>query len=376
VGGWACLLLVLSASACQGRGPLPTVPRTLEGQTRTSSFVPPFAYEAYVRGELALAKGAFDEAAAQLELATAAPEEDPFLLSRLAYAQARAGQPREAEQSLEHALKLDPCSEAVFLTRGELSEQAGDLERAKQAYARASECAPQSTRGPLAHARVLERAGQPSEAVEVLSRFAGAQAGGETGTGGREPGAALAQVAFEAALKGRDPVVLAHALESWIAYEAPDTRSLQRAAAWALSQGVPNLAQRVIEHHRGPVPKALHVEIARALGEREQLRLLLPQALAEDLGGAQHTAELALYAGDLARAELEATSALASAPSDALHALRARARFGQGDWQPAVDDLRAIGDLRARRAAVLAVLEDSGNPALARELRAAAERTQ
>lgn len=319
--------------------------------------MPPFAYEAYVRGEMAIARGAFEEAVGQLELATAAPEEDPYLLSRLAYAQARAGNPQEAEQTLAHALKLDACSEAVWLTRAELAELAGNLGKADSAYAQASQCAPLSARGPIGRARALDRAGKPGATIEVLGAFAGRE----------EPD--RARVALEAFLHGSDPAVLAHALETWVAYEAPDSATLEHAASWALQRDLPALAQRVREHHKGPFPKHLDARIARALGARAQLRSLLSQSTAEELGGTRSTAELALFAGDYERAELEATSALATAPGDALHALRAQARFALGMREQGLEDVRAIGDGNVRREALLGLLARSGSPALSQELR-------
>ncbi|MFT3923608.1 MAG: hypothetical protein QM778_13840 [Myxococcales bacterium] len=347
---------ILGVAACGGAAPQEPIPRSLEGQTQVSSFVPPFAYEAYVRGEMAIAKGAFDEAAAQLELATAAPEEDPFLLARLAYAQARSGHAEDAAATLAHAMQLDTCPEAVWLTRGELAELAGDLPHAEQAYAKAGECAPSSARGPIAHARVLARTGQPSAALEALASFRGKE----------QP--ATARVAFEIALQGTDPALLAHSLETWIAYEAPDAESLERAARWALEHGDPSLSVRLREHHAGPFPKALEASIMRALGERSALRLLLSGALAEELGGSQATAELALFAGALERAELEASSALDRAPNDALYAVRAQARFGLGLEAQALADLRAIRDPARQHETALALLAASGKPALAAEL--------
>ncbi len=362
---WYLLLLRRSALAatlhaglaCGVAAPHGPIPRTLEGHTQLSSFVPPFAYEAYIRGELALARGDFDDAAAHFELATAAPEEDPYLLARLAWAQARAGRAQEAEQTLEHALALDPCSESAWFTRAELAQLAGDAAGADAAFARASECAPLSLRAPVARARALGRAGKTAAALEVLGAFS-SQA---------EP--ARARVALEALLQaGSDPAQLAYALETWLAYEAPDAATLQEAALWALKHDFPSLAARIREHHRGPFSKQWDAQINKALGDREGMRILLAQSTAEELGGAGAAAEFALFAGDPERAELEATSALAGAQTDALFALRAQARFALGRSEEGLEDVRAIGDRALRRETLLALLAESGSPALAREL--------
>lgn len=350
--------LLLGAAACGGGPKPPTIVRTLDGQTRPSPFVPPTAYEAYIRGELALTEGKYDEAMAQLELATTAPDEDAFLLSRLAYAQALAGFEQEASATLAHADRVDPCSEAVWLTRGELHERAGSLREAASAYARAGECAPRSPRGPIAQARVLEQAGERSAAVEVLSTFASR---GDLRS---------AQAAFELALRAEDTPALAHALETWIAYEAPDEASLERAIRWALEQGEPRLALRLREHHLSPLPPALEAELLLALGDREGLSRLLGRTPASDLGGPERTAELSLAAGDDDRAELEATSALLQGPSDAMYGVRAQARLKLGRYPDALEDLAAIRDANTRRQTVTALLGWSGLPALAEELKA------
>jgi tetratricopeptide (TPR) repeat protein len=350
------LLALLGSFACRGSAPQAPIPRTLEGRTQVSSFVPPFAYEAYVRGELAIAQGAFDEAVGQLELATAAPEEDPYLLSRLAYAQAHAGRPQEAEQTLHHALQLDACSEAVWLTRGALAESAGTLSVADAAYARASESAPLSPLAPIARARALDRAGNQGAVMEVLGAFSSSD----------EP--ARARVAFEALMHGSEPAELAYTLETWVAYAAPDTLALERAARWAVEHGFPTLAARVRGHHKGPFPKQLDARIDQALGDRAQLRTLLSQATAEELGGARVAAEFALFAGDAQRAELEATSGLAAGATDALYAIRAQARSALGMDDESLADVRAIGDGGLRRETLLVLLAQSGNPALSREL--------
>ena len=71
---WALLLVVFAASACahHDAGPRHAQSATRK-PTRSVRFVPPFAYEAYIRGELDLASGKPEQAARQFELATAAP---------------------------------------------------------------------------------------------------------------------------------------------------------------------------------------------------------------------------------------------------------------------------------------------------------------
>ena len=202
--------------------------------------------------------------------------------------------------------------------------------------------APFRTR-PHRTARALDRAGKPGATIEVLGAFAGRE----------EPD--RARVAFEAFLHGTDPVVLAHALETWVAYQAPDSATLERAAAWALQHDFPALAQRVREHHRGPFPKRLDASIARALGGQVSCvrccRSRRPRNLAEP-----GYSRAGPFAGDYERAELEATSALSANPVDALYALRAQARFALGMRAQSLEDVRTIGDREVRREALLGLL--------------------
>ncbi|HEX6245757.1 MAG TPA: hypothetical protein VFZ61_32760, partial [Polyangiales bacterium] len=138
--------LLLGGAGCAGAArsaPSPThAPPT--GPLASRRFVPPFAYEAYVRGELALAAGRPDEAALQLELATAAPEEDAFLLSRLAEALYQSGEKRQAHDTLAQAERVGPCEEAVWLTRGRWAEAEHALADATRHYRMALDCAPDS----------------------------------------------------------------------------------------------------------------------------------------------------------------------------------------------------------------------------------------
>jgi tetratricopeptide (TPR) repeat protein len=334
------------------------VQRTLGGERHTGSFVPPFAYEAYVRGELALAEGRPDEAVNHFELATAAPDEDPYLLSRLAYAQALAGQGSAAERTLRHAESLDACSEALWITRAEIAEHAGDLARARDAYARAVSCAPESPRGVLGLAQVLDRQGQGASAIEVLERFSA-----------QHPEAArVAEAAFELALRSRDGALVTHAIESWLAIAPPRSRTLERAVEWALAQDLPELALRLYEHAPAADRPELECRIHVARGDREQVRAVLLRSDAESVGGHERAAELSLFAGAYERAELEASSLLLTGESDRAHELRARARTALGMGREAAEDVLAVQDLATRRRLALELLAATGAPQLASEL--------
>ncbi|HEX5656494.1 MAG TPA: hypothetical protein VFX59_04830 [Polyangiales bacterium] len=339
-----CWLLPF-ALACGARAPR-DVPRTLRGATLRGAFVPPSAYEAYVRGELLLAEGRPAEAVAQLELATTAPEEDPYLLSRLAHAQLLAGQRRDAEQTLERAYGLDRCHEQVWLMRGELAATRGADDEARAAFAKASSCAPGSDEGVLALSALLADRGDRAGSLDVL-------------VDAHEPG----QRALTRSLRDADPLLFTHVVAS-----LSQGAAVERAIALALERGMPLLSLRLREQHLARLSPQLEARLLRANGMRTELAALLAQHDANDLGGAAQTAALALDAGAYERAQLEAETALAAAPSDALRALHARAAIGLGDTRGAIADARGIAGPELRLAIIGEALAGLGAPALGREV--------
>lgn len=322
------------------------IPRTLGGVTSRGAFVPPAAYEAYVRGELALAKDQPAQAAAQFELATSAPEEDPYLLSRLAHAQLLAGHRTLAEQTLERAYSLDRCNEQVWLMRGELSATRGDDEGARAAFAKASACAPGSDEGALALSALLADRGDIAGSLDVL-------------VDAHERG----QRMLTRSLRTVEPLMFAHAIAHVASSDA-----LERAIRLALERGMPRLSWRLREQHAARLPPALEASLLQANGMRDELAALLAQHDARELGGSERTATLAWDAGAYERAQLESETALNEAPSDALHALHARASLALGEVRAAMVDARAITTPELRRAIVGEALASLGAPALGGEL--------
>jgi tetratricopeptide (TPR) repeat protein len=324
--------------------------------TRAQRFVPAFAYEAYVRGELALAQGHPQEAAQQLELATAAPDEDAYLLSRLAEAQRQSGDTARALSTLEEAERVDACAESLWLTRGEWSEQARDLPAAARAYARAVACAPGSERGVLALARLWSEGGEPARALELLAERAG------------EPSLAGAKAALARALGAADSAEVRFALDSWLSLGAPDAATYRGIAERALTREEYALALALTELPATPVEALLRARLLVASAERGALRALLAQHHESELGGPERAAELALSARDFERTDLYASLSLGRSSSDAALAARAQARQALGQHEAALEDARAIGSPALRRKLARAQLEALGLSALAREL--------
>jgi hypothetical protein len=345
----ACLLL-----ACAGQQ---APKRVKDAQAaRSQRFVPPFAYEAYVRGELALAQGRPQEAAQQLELATAAPDEDAYLLSRLAEAQRQSGDPALALRTLEEAERVDACAESLWLTRGGWAEQARDLPAAARAYARAVACAPGSERGVLALARLWSEGGEPARALELLAERAG------------EPSLAGAKAALARALGAADSAEVRFALDTWLSLGAPDAATYREIAERALTRGESALALALTELPATPVEALLRARLLAATQERAALRALLAQHHESELGGAERAAELALSARDLERAELYATLSLGGHADDAARLTRAHARSALGQHEAALEDARAVSSPELRRKLAREQLTALGLPALAEEL--------
>lgn len=79
--------------------------------------------------------------------------------------------PAEAAAALERAAGLDALDAEGYVALGECHEQAGDAERAAEAFARAGDAAP-----PHRRAEALERAGKEAEALELWRKIGGEEA--------------------------------------------------------------------------------------------------------------------------------------------------------------------------------------------------------
>ncbi len=336
------------------------IPRTLGGETRLGRFVPPFAYEAYVRGELALARSDTNDAVAQFELATAAPDEDAYLLSRLAWAQALSGDGKASERTLSHAAQVDACSEAVWTTRAKLAERARDLPRAGDAYAEAVHCAPHSALGPIGLARTLVALGERERAQGVLEAFAA-----------RVDKPASYEAALALALSREDSVAVGAALEGLLTVGAPRSETLTAAIEQALTLDRPLLAARLIEHAKPAVSPALAARVCLARGDITCAQGKLALTGTEALAGPAQAAELLIAAHLFERAEIEASVALATLPSPRLFLVRARARAALGDTAGALEDLAQLeGGEYANdaRALLVTLMRQVGLTGLAQEL--------
>jgi hypothetical protein len=353
------LLLMAWVSACvsgcaAAPSPEPAAPTTQSAHA-PRRFVPPFAYEAYMRGELALAAGRPQEAALQLEMATAAPDEDAYLLSRLAEAQAQSGEHALAVQTLAEAERVEPCAESVWLTRGAWAERDKQLQAAAASYRTAAECAPRSQAGAVALARVLRAQGHTAESLSLLAQ------------GSSLPQRTALRLTLSRELAGADAAEARFALESWSGLAAIDLGLLEEAAAQAIARPAPLLALRLRELGGERLSPGLQAELARLVEDREALAALLTLHQEQALGGATRAARYALLARDFERAELYANLPATGAESEQ-HALKVAALQGLGEHEAALDELRELHDPGEQRRLALAQLARLGLAELSTEL--------
>lgn len=145
-----------------------TVVRVMDGEPREGAFVSPYAYEHFLRAELAAARGDDASAAESYELARLGPSDDALVAARQAEALDRLGRIERADAVLAEAEALDPRSEAVALARSRIAERRGDIELALREAVRATELAPRSTE---AWRRLAALLADTERATEVLARL-------------------------------------------------------------------------------------------------------------------------------------------------------------------------------------------------------------
>ncbi|HJZ99998.1 MAG TPA: tetratricopeptide repeat protein, partial [Candidatus Solibacter sp.] len=93
-----------------------------------------------------------------------------------------AGEPRQAEQALQTALRLDPTMYRAHFELGKLLDERGDIEGAIEAYQGAVKASPESASARHRLAMLLQRTGnreQASEEFEAARRIRENRANGE-----------------------------------------------------------------------------------------------------------------------------------------------------------------------------------------------------
>ncbi|MEO0326624.1 MAG: hypothetical protein AAF447_27010, partial [Myxococcota bacterium] len=140
--------------------------REAGGQVVAGRFVSPHAYEQFLRGEMARARGEHEAALEAYRLARAGTGDDALLLARLALSYEALGRVSEADASLAAALAAGPGRSDVQHAAGLIAEGRGDLDAALVALAQASAGGDAAAMEDLA--RVLRAAGHGARAELAL----------------------------------------------------------------------------------------------------------------------------------------------------------------------------------------------------------------
>jgi tetratricopeptide (TPR) repeat protein len=362
-----CLRVGLAAvgmvvAGCAG-SPAPQVERVVGGEKRVQPFVSPYAYEWYLRGELAAARGDLEEAAVALRRARAGPADDPYVIARLAEVLEELGRPAEADAALAAGLELEPRSEAIWLARARIAEGRGATAIALGAYHQAEQAAPRSPEAPLALARMLREQDRPGRANAVLRRFLDRTPTGTT---------SAHRARLELSLGRGDLQAARRAARDLLAVAPARTGEVLRLVELALDGGDPVTAAELIEAvppaHR-PLPLQVRALVAAGWPQRAEAIL----ATAE--GDAIATADLADLYRLAGRADLaEETAEVAILRNGGPDALRAagQAALTQGQWVRAAERFSrvppGVAATEAARRGLAESLRAAGLPHVADEV--------
>jgi len=316
----APLIGLLTLAACAYPRPPSEVVRVLDGERERGGFVSPYAYEHFVRAELAVATGDDETAVDEYRMARSSASDDPLLAARLAETLDRLGRPDAAARALEEAEAMDPQSEALWLARARIAQRAGETEAALEALVAAREAAPRSTAPVLALAELLRAGGSEERAAAALSRVEGSDL-------------ATLRARLALATHRRDAARLAEVSEQLLQRAPLHADDVRAAIQVALSEDRPNLALRLARALHPEDDLALLVRCHLAAGDRAGLRELLASVDARRVGEvalARHWLE----AGDPARAEAHGLAA-----GDEGRVVVARARLAMERFAEAALDL-------------------------------------
>lgn len=297
------------------------------GVRHEGRFIPPYCYEWFVRAERFAALGELEKAVEAYRLALTGPEEDAFILARLAEALHELGRTEASLKALERAEAIDSRSEAVWLTRARFAEQRGDYKVAISAYQRAEAAAPLSAEPPLALAHLLNKIHAAERADAVLQGFAART---------RDNSALAERAKLALCLAKRDAQGAVDAVEAMLRIAPIRKTQICNAISLALNSDEPFLAEGLLSRiSANRCEKGLRLRVylkTHRLGAAEQL---LASALPEDFGGLLPTARayLAIDRPDLAEELAEVR--LARGESNEAMLIAAESKLRQGRFTEA-----------------------------------------
>ncbi|MCB9707701.1 MAG: tetratricopeptide repeat protein [Myxococcales bacterium] len=355
-------------AGCQAHA-TPSLVRLVGGKIRPGEYVPPRAYEWYVRGELAFARGEYAVAMQDFQNTLRDGPEDPYVVGRIAECLASMHRYKAAERVVEEALGRYPYSEALWLVKAKLGERQNQLEDAIDAYIRAEETAPLGQEAALGMARLLRNHGQRLRADAILERYL-ERIG--------QPNAQAANAKLRAAMQAGDVDAASQAVTSLLDAAPARAMEIRALAKEAYADHAPALAARLLDSvSRGVADEVLRIE---ALVDAEQInraRAILAISPPERFGGMVSTAQLFLRTGQPLRAIELADAQLSARASDSeARFVRGLARLEQKQLTEAAQDFALVppgsSDFVAARLRLAEVLKRQGAGPLALEVLARA----
>lgn len=287
--GWLAVLGWVPAAVGCGGAPTPEVVRRIEGRRTPGPAISPYAYEHFIRGELAFAREDWPAAIEALRQARAGPDEDPLVLARLAEALDRLDREDEARAVLSTGDARFPGHPELALARGRIAERRGRLDEAIAAFGRAAEGRDVDGHAVLALARSLEAAGRAGRAEAVLAARARGLRGdgtapaaarrspyGAATASGRVAAVRVDRARLALALRRGDADAAAAAVDRWLQVAPVGAAEVEAAAETALAAGRPELARRLLEHlPLGRSELNLRLEVLVQAGRLDEAEALL-----------------------------------------------------------------------------------------------------
>ncbi len=312
-------IFLLGLAACASPT-VRTVPRVVDGQVEHGPFVSPYAYEWFIEGEVAAAKGRHDEAAMAFEAATAAPADDVVLMTRLAEEFELSGAARRADRVVALAHRAYPGSARVALAEGRIQRHRGMDEVALASFARASDLAPAWDAPVIATAETLLATGHNERAIAILLEYV------ETSFEPSSEDAHAVLLALARRLADAEALSRALALDPGVT----EAERAYEAASLALNAGQPTLAVRLLSPELDtPENVSLWLRALVASGDQQRAAGFLTNANSEQLGGVLEHVELLLEIGQVEQALDHLRVVDASPRADYL---TGRALLARGDY--------------------------------------------
>ncbi|MGB5694870.1 MAG: hypothetical protein WBM46_04385 [Polyangiales bacterium] len=312
-------LFLFGFAACTTSVPR-TIPRVVDGRVEHGPFVSPYAYEWFIKGEVAASTGRHEQAAMAFETATAAPSEDVWLLARLAEEYEWSDASRRADRTLTSANRDYPASARLALAEGRIARSRGLLAEALSSFTRASRLAPAWDEPVIAMAETLFSAGHVHRAKAILVEHIGSALDGYA----EDTRSALIDMARRTG--DAETLELALSLDP----SSTSTARAQEAGELALKVGQPALAARILSKALNtPENVALWLRALVQSGDRERAAAFMANADRELLGGVARQADFLVEIDevDLALQLLEKAERSPRAVSSTGNALLARGDY-------------------------------------------------